>query len=333
MSDLGKYRNLVRVLMVITISFYLPGINFLTFRVKGNSSLTVPALSEAENGIGGTANPESFFQTDYVMDSDFHIDPELMGIPEPEGFSIQQILTYNSYTLQSGDMIGVIARNTGLNEDTLVSVNNISNTRTIRAGSPIRIPNQDGIMYSVRAGDSLESIAESHGTTASRIITANELFAENLSAGLSLFIPGGRLDWVRRQEINGDLFLWPVASRYITSAYGWRLDPFGSGQRQFHTGIDIGASTGTPVIAAMPGRVTLVSFNNDLGHHIRISHHSGYSTLYAHLNGVPPVRPGAQVLAGQRIGNVGSSGRATGPHLHFTVYKDGVTVNPRTLMR
>ena len=332
MSDLGK-KYLLRLLMVVTVFFYLPGINFFPVRVKSDSSLAVPALPEAENGMGGTANPESFFHAEYILDFDFFVDPELTGIPEPEGFSMLQILTYNSYTLQSGDMMGVIARNTGLNEDTLVSVNNISNTRTIRAGNPIRIPNQDGIMYNVRAGDSLESIAEQYGTTPSRIITVNELFSENLKAGLSLFIPGGRMDWVRRQEINGDLFLWPVANRYVTSPYGWRLDPFGSGQRQFHTGIDIGASTGTPVLAAMPGRVTYVSFNDDLGHHIRISHHSGYSTLYAHLNGVPPVRPGANVQAGQRIGYVGASGRATGPHLHFTVYKDGVTVNPRTLMR
>ena len=327
-------RLLIWVFLIISVYFYMSGVDFSTIRVRGEPDLPVPGFAEeAENGMGGTANPESLYQPDYILDFDILFNPELMGVPEPESFSAPQILTYRSYTLESGDMIGFIARNTGLNEDTLVSVNNIINTRTIRAGNPIRIPNQDGILYTVRAGDTLERIAEQHGTTSEKIYTTNELFSENLTAGLSLFIPGGRMDWVRRQEINGDLFLWPIASRNITSPYGWRLDPFGSGQRQFHTGIDIGASVGTPVIAAMPGQVARVAFDNVLGHHIIISHHSGYRTLYAHLNNVPPVRTGAYVQTGQRIGNVGVSGRVTGPHLHFTVYKNGVTVNPLTLMR
>jgi murein DD-endopeptidase MepM/ murein hydrolase activator NlpD len=158
----------------------------------------------------------------------------------------------------------------------------------------------------------------------------NELFSDNVAYNTSLFIPGGRMNWTERQEINGDLFIWPTSGR-ITSGYGFRRSPF-TGARQFHSGIDIGAPTGTPVRAAMSGRVTHVGFDNTFGNTVIISHHSGYRTLYAHLN-VARVRPGAYVQTGERIGDVGSTGLSTGPHLHFTVYKNGVTVNPRSLMR
>jgi len=90
---------------------------------------------------------------------------------------------------------------------------------------------------------------------------------------------------------------------------------------------------GAPVRAAMAGRVIQVGSNDySWGNFIIISHHSGYRTFYAHLSRTR-VRVGAYVETGERIGDIGSTGLSTGPHLHFTVYKNGVTVNPRTLMR
>jgi len=147
-----------------------------------------------------------------------------------------------------------------------------------------------------------------------------------------LFIPGAKLDWMERQEINGDLFMWPV-NGYITSPYGYRVYPFDDdGGRQFHSGIDIGASMGTPVRASMSGRVSSAGWDDVLGNHVVISHHAGYRTLYGHMS-VIRVKSGAYVGTGERIGDVGSTGRSTGPHVHFTVYKNGVTVNPRSLLK
>ena len=82
----------------------------------------------------------------------------------------------------------------------------------------------------------------------------------------------------------------------------------------------------------MAGRVTAVGYNNVYGNYVVINHHSGYRTLYGHLNAIR-TRTGAYVVQGERVGDVGSTGQSTGPHLHFTVYKNGVTVNPRALMR
>jgi murein DD-endopeptidase MepM/ murein hydrolase activator NlpD len=252
-------------------------------------------------------------------------------IVEPESLLKNRALLFDSYTLQYGDIIGNLAISFGLNEDTITSVNKITNTRTVQAGRALRIPNQDGILYRVRNGDTLSSLAEKYKVEVEAIQTANELFSENIVAGKDLFIPGARLDWVTRQEINGDLFIWPVNGA-ITSAYGYRIDPFNRGRRQFHSGLDIRGGYGTPIRAAMSGRVSQVGYDHILGNYVAISHHSGYRTLYAHMS-VIRTRTGAYVATGERIGDVGSTGLSTGPHLHFMVYKNGVTVNPRSLMR
>jgi murein DD-endopeptidase MepM/ murein hydrolase activator NlpD len=82
----------------------------------------------------------------------------------------------------------------------------------------------------------------------------------------------------------------------------------------------------------LPGRVSAAGWDNTFGNYVVINHHSGYRTLYGHLS-VIRVKSGAYVGTGERIGDVGSTGLSTAPHLHFTVYKNGVTVNPRALIK
>jgi len=283
--------------------------------------------AKAENGVGGAIRAEEFVIPAWDEEE---IDLEIEGIPEPEEFSRPHMLTFSSYTMEKGDIIGKIAIRTGLNEDTLISVNDIKNTRLMQIGQVIKIPNQDGIYYSVKSGESLESIAEKYNTTVAHIKTVNELFSDVVPANTSLFVPGAKLDWTSRQEINGDLFIWPTSGR-ISSPYGYRIAPF-AGVRMFHTGVDIAAPMGSPIKAAMAGRVTQVGIDYSWGNFVVVSHHSGYRTFYAHMS-VVRVKEGAYVETGGRIGDVGSTGLSTGPHVHFTVYKNGVTVNPLSLMR
>jgi murein DD-endopeptidase MepM/ murein hydrolase activator NlpD len=286
----------------------------------------------AENGMGMSyyAMPVSDAVEDAAVLNPLAIDAALEGVPEPPEYSLPQMLFYSAYTVMEGDTIGEIVRNFGLNQDTLISLNGIKNSRLLRIGQVLRIPNQDGILYTVKEGDVLEAIAEKYRVDPRDIQTVNELFSERVNAGSSLFIPGARLEWTDLQEINGDLFIWPVRG-YITSPYGYRSSPFPPGHRQFHTGLDIGSPLGTPIRAAMTGRVSAAGYNDISGNYVVISHHSGYRTLYAHMN-VIRVKAGAYVKTGERIGDVGSTGLSTGAHLHFTVYKDGLTVNPRSLM-
>jgi murein DD-endopeptidase MepM/ murein hydrolase activator NlpD len=256
------------------------------------------------------------------------------GIPEPVEYSKPHILISAAYKIEQGDIIGSLAIKFGLNQDTLISLNNIKNTRGLQIGQMLKVPNQDGILYTVKKGETLSAIAEIFEVDQSAIMTVNELFSDTLKPDTSLFIPGARLREVDLQEINGDLFGWPIRGR-ITSLYGYRPNPFNpkdDGTRQFHSGIDIAAAAGTHIRAAQSGRVSTVSYDASFGNYIVINHHSGYRTLYAHMS-VTRVKAGALVTAGQHIGDVGSTGRSTGPHLHFTVYKNGVTVNPLNLIK
>jgi murein DD-endopeptidase MepM/ murein hydrolase activator NlpD len=282
------------------------------------------------NGMGGISFSEVPSEIAVSLDEDaVELAAMVTGVPEPKEYSRPQMLLYTSYTVEQGDTIGQIAGNFGLNQDTIFSLNSIRNSRLLQIGQVLKIPNQDGILYKVKSGESLSSIAQKYEVEVASVQTANELFSEKVKAGSSLFLPGAKLNLSDLQEINGDLFIWPVRG-YITSRYGYRTSPFG-GARQFHTGLDIGAAMGTAVRAGMVGRVSTVGYNETSGNFVVITHHSGYRSLYAHLS-VVRVKSGAYVRAGDHIGDVGSTGQSTGPHLHFTVYKNGITVNPVAVM-
>lgn len=121
---------------------------------------------------------------------------------------------------------------------------------------------------------------------------------------------------------------WPVAreASRVSSDYGFRNDPFHQ-QTQFHSGIDIPAMTGTPVLASANGVVSFVGEQSGYGRTITLKHPDGSESNYGHLSATY-VADGQTVKAGQKIGAVGSSGRSTGAHLDYSVRKDGVTVDP-----
>lgn len=243
-------------------------------------------------------------------------------------------LCYFTYRVQKGDMIGFIADKFNVTQDTIISVNNIHQSRLIQIGQILKIPSMPGIVYTVKKnGETANSIAEKFEVSAEKLARVNHLQEnQNLVAGQTLFAPDALLDWVTRQEINGDLFHKPVRSRYyLSSYYGWRSSPF-SGKRSYHSGVDMACPQGTPVYAALGGTVTSVGYNNVYGNYIIVTHHSGYKTLYGHLSKQLVTR-GKWVDTNSRIGLVGSTGLSTGPHLHFTVYKFGKTVNPAGLWK
>ncbi len=121
----------------------------------------------------------------------------------------------------------------------------------------------------------------------------------------------------------------PVTN-FTTSGFGWREDPINK-RRKFHSGADIRGKHGTPVLAAGAGTVICAEAKNGYGNVVFIDHGNGLITRYAHLRRFE-VKQGAVVTAGQRIGQVGSTGRTTGPHLHFEVRIEGKPVDPSTAL-
>lgn len=237
-------------------------------------------------------------------------------------------LTYQTYRVKSGDMIGFIADKYDVTQDTIISINNIKQSRLIQVGQYLKIPSMPGILYTTKTkGETPSTIAEKYKVDAEKCALVNNISIDTeLESGLQLFVPDAQLDWATRQEINGDLFRKPLHSRYyLSSYYGWRDSPFNTGKRSFHTGIDMACSTGTPIYPAMDGVVTAAGYNSTYGNYVIVQHHSGYKTLYGHMSKIT-CRKGNFVYTTTQIGKVGSTGLSTGPHLHFTVYKDRKSV-------
>jgi len=292
--------------------------------------ITIFSVSAAtkETGIGGFESPvepnfsnsfSSNFQDEDILDS-----PVISESP----------LTYETYRVKKGDMIGFIADKYNVTQDTIISVNSIKQSRLIQVGQYLKIPSIPGIIYTVKKdGETPATIAQKYEVEAEKCALVNSLAVDaSLNAGASIFVPDAELDWVTRQEINGDLFIKPLRSRYwLSSPYGWRDSPFNTGKRTFHSGVDMATSQGTPIYAALDGKVTTTGYSSVYGNYVIITHHSGYKSLYAHMSQIT-CKKGNFVYTNTVIGRVGSTGQSTGPHLHWTVYKNGKTVNPMSLI-
>ena len=142
---------------------------------------------------------------------------------------------------------------------------------------------------------------------------------------------GSDADWA-----GTGIFAWPLPQSFtITSQFGYRTDPF-TGEISYHSGTDIAAPYGTPVLAAAGGTVTVANatdpWGGSYGYYVKIQHDGTFDTLYAHCSSIC-VTPGQQVQQGEVIGYVGSTGNSTGNHLHFEVWEDGQRQNAMDLFK
>ena len=238
-----------------------------------------------------------------------------------------------THTVQSGDTLYGIAQKYKLGAETIMFANGLENNPDLlRLGQQLTILPVDGIFHTVKQGDTLDKIAKAYKANVAAIVSypLNKLSARNptIAAGQRLIVPGGRKDLpVRRAEIyrgpvpanarrGSGRFVWPTGG-YVTQYF-----------QRYHPALDIARSIGTPVKAADTGYVVVAGWSNEgYGNYIVIDHGNGYQTLYAHLSKIF-VRVGDTVGKGAVIGNMGSSGRSTGPHLHFEIRRNGVQVNP-----
>lgn len=122
----------------------------------------------------------------------------------------------------------------------------------------------------------------------------------------------------------------PVKGVQVGSRFGNRVDPF-TKRRAFHSGIDFAAPRGTPILASAGGRVIYAAFRKDYGHTVEIDHGAGLVTRYAHASKLL-VKVGQVVMPGEKIALIGSTGRSSGPHLHFEILQDGRYVDPTTYL-
>lgn len=191
----------------------------------------------------------------------------------------------------------------------------------------------------IRSGDAFELLYEQQVDEISGKKIATKLHYAGLmlsgsQLGFYRFDHGGsRVGWYDHKGNSAarTLIRTPVSGARLSSSYGMRKHPI-SGYNRMHKGVDFAAATGTPIIAAGSGVITKAGWNGSYGRYIRIRHNSTYDTAYAHMSRLARgITPGRRVEQGQVIGYVGSSGRSTGPHLHYEILVNNRKVNPMTV--
>lgn len=123
-----------------------------------------------------------------------------------------------------------------------------------------------------------------------------------------------------------DKLLCPIENGRYTSYFGYRIHPI-TGERSFHTGLDIAADKGTPIRAALKGKVTRIGEDSRAGKYVFITHSDGFVTFYCHCDEIL-VEENMNINRGETVAKVGSTGWSTGPHLHFEIRRDGIRLNP-----
>jgi LysM repeat protein len=234
---------------------------------------------------------------------------------------------FQIYVVAGGDSLPTIATKFGLSRNTIYWANTsrLPDPASIHAGLKLVIPPDDGVTVTVKAGTTMSAYASKYKVSVQAIMVANGLSDVTLTAGQLLLVPvipvpaipgakGGCVGSCGGTTWSGGKLRWPVpASNTITQYFS-----------SSHAAIDIGAPTGSAVIAAAGGTVVFAGWNRGgagFGGGIEVWIFSGGKiyTTYNHLS-AEFVRVGQVVAAGQRIGNVGMTGNATGPHLHFEVW-------------
>lgn len=259
-----------------------------------------------------------------------------------------------TYTVSPGDTPWDIGARFNVGAYSVLWSNGLDEDDIIKPGQELRIPPVVGALHVVAEGDTLDTITQKYSVDPAAIVDYNGLRpGDELAIDKLLVVPGGSLPikpkpvappppprpappapappvarpaappLIRRPAPpppppaapTGRLS-WPTRGVITTYYSGW------------HPGIDIAAAGGTPIGAADGGAVTFAGWDSTgYGYRVVVSHGNGYSTTYNHLS-VISVRPGQGVGKGQTIGRMGSTGRSTGPHLHFEVVRNGVFVNP-----
>jgi murein DD-endopeptidase MepM/ murein hydrolase activator NlpD len=238
-----------------------------------------------------------------------------------------------TYTVQAGDNLSTIAERFDVDTDTLIWANGQeleADPDYIVVGQKLIIPPVPGVLHTVKAGDTVESVAKLYKADPHAIIDSdfNKLSPPyTLTPGTTIMVPGGekayqpRVVYINGVAVmvnaprGGGKFIWPTQG-IITTFY-----------TPDHRAIDIANAMGTPVYASSSGVVIFAGWYGTYGNTVIIDHGDGFQSLYAHLAVYYP-SPGMNVRRGQAIGKMGSTGKSTGPHLHFEIHYAGGVVNP-----
>lgn len=312
----------------------LASVGVLTSGIFGGQSL----ISSTYPGIGG---PDPRFVLAFEP---FPNGPVVTGFQDTHTDISQKPRSETiEYQIESGDTISGVAQKFGISADTIKWTNNLTGDQ-IKPGDTLKILPVTGVSHSVKSGDTLESVAKKYSAEQQAILDFpfNDIPDDfSLKVGQLLIVPEGSPPEIaapkpRRQPQylaqgpkspafsapGGASFIWPAGGS-LSQYFSW-----------YHPGVDI-ANRGAPGIAASDGGTVVVAGWPDgygYGNRVVIDHGNGYRSLYAHLSNVY-VSVGEVISRGQLIGQMGSTGRSTGTHLHLEIHYKGVPVNPLAILK
>ena len=303
--------------------------------VHGDSDAAVVDAAESE-AVSGTAGIAESGEGSLDNAATAELDVVAKKSVEKENYQEDSDLYYTVYKLKNGETASLVASMFKISLDTILSVNGVTNATRMATGTYLRIPSLNGILYEVnKEGETLEDIVRSENKL--KKINLDTVYLakinnvgvdEALSVGHTLFLCGDKLTNDQRAEISGTSFKKPLkSSYYISSPFGWRVNPFDASKRSYHNGLDMACPTGTPIYSTAAGTVVTAGYTSVYGNYVIIKHTSGYKSLYGHMSQIN-VKYGQYVDQGTIIGKVGSTGQSTGPHLHFTIYKNDKAISP-----
>lgn len=249
------------------------------------------------------------------------------------------------YEVKSGDTLSGIAIKFDISTDTVKWANNLDDVHSIKPGEKLKILPVSGVAHTVKSGDTLESVAKKYSAEQQPILDFpfNDVPDDlKLKIGQVLIIPDGRPPQAPAapklrpapQYLNqgptspafnapgGGSFVWPTRGS-LTQYFSW-----------YHPGLDIANSSAPVITSADGGSVVVAGWpdNYGFGNRVVIDHGNGYRTTYAHMSNIY-VTVGQKVSRGQAIGQMGSTGRSTGTHLHFEIRYKGIAVNPLAILK
>ena len=233
------------------------------------------------------------------------------------------------HVVEKGENYWGICKKAGIDLDTLIGLNPELENLDAWISQPLLVAGKKGALYMTGEGDTLDSIAGKLKVEKKVLSQTNQIPWYGLKPGFLLFVPGISPVMLTKEmkaafERRGR-FRSPLPGR-LSSLMGVRFDPF-TGFSKRHNGVDIAAPFNSWVGAAAEGKVIYAGWNGGYGKCVKIRHADGFMTLYGHLNSIL-VKNGQQVHQHQFIGKVGTTGRTTGPHLHFTIYEKEKAVDP-----
>jgi murein DD-endopeptidase MepM/ murein hydrolase activator NlpD len=241
------------------------------------------------------------------------------------GNKAPELVIYSYVVRAPVDLFSLAAR-LNLPYETLATMNHLDRSRSFLAGERVMAPSAPGIFAPLAPGSDLDLLLSYRGKSSGYVVSVN---AGGKARSLRFF-PGARFTPEERALFLGLLFRFPLPSGILTSGFGLRESPI-THHMAYHSGIDLAAPAGTEVYAAREGKVAETGSNAVLGQYIVISHEGGWSTVYGHLSS-RRLRLNEAVESGMIIGNVGSTGESTGPHLHFEVRSQGMPRDPEPLI-